>query len=113
VNNKFTTKNTIGNLSFINSLGKEEITKSDTTKSEILNSFFSSVFVKEENTNFSRLDNIPIATPMEHLIINEFEVLKKLVKVDINKSPGPDGIHPRILYEVRTEIANALVIIFS
>ena len=76
MNNKLTNKNKIGNLSFINSLGKEEITKNDTTKSEILNSFFSSVLVKEQNTNVSCLNNIPIATPMEHLIINQFEVLK-------------------------------------
>jgi hypothetical protein len=40
------------NLNFINSLGKEEITSNDTTKTEVLNPFFSSVFAKEENTNF-------------------------------------------------------------
>ena len=40
VNSKFKNKNKIGNLSFINSLGKEEITNNDTTKTEILNSFF-------------------------------------------------------------------------
>ena len=34
VNSKFKNKNKIGNLSFINSLGKEEITNDDTTKTE-------------------------------------------------------------------------------
>ena len=50
---------------------------------------------------------------MENLIINEIEVLKRLDILDINKSPGPDGIRPRILYEVRIELANALKIIFN
>ena len=54
-NSKFKNKNRIGNLSFINSLEKEEITSNDTTKTEILNSFFSSAFVEEENT-----DSIPL-----------------------------------------------------
>ena len=113
IDNKFKNKNKIGNLSFINCLGKEEITNNDTTKTEILNSFFSSVFVKEGNTNFTHLDNIPNAIPMENLIINEIDVLKRLDKLDINKSPGLDGIHARILYEVRNEISNALKIIFN
>lgn len=113
VNSKFKNKNKIGNLSFINNLGKEEVTDSDTIKTEVLNSFFSSVFVKEDNTNFTQLDNIPAAIPMENLIINEIDVLKRLDKLDKNKSPGPDGIHPRILFEVRIEIAKALKIIFN
>ena len=46
-------------------------------------------------------------------IIYEIDVLKRLDKLDINKSPGPDGIHPRIPYEVRNEISNALKIIFN
>ena len=50
---------------------------------------------------------------MENLTINDVDVLKILDKIDTNISPGPDGIHPRIPYEVRNEIAMALNIIFN
>ena len=64
------------------------------------------MFVKEENTNFIHLDNISNVISMENLIINDFDLLKRLHKIDFNKSPEPGGIHPRILlfiyYENRT-----------
>ena len=31
----------------------------------------------------------------------------------IDKSPGPDGLHPRVLKEVATEIAKPLTILFN
>jgi len=40
-------------------------------------------------------------------------VLKKLKCLNTNKSAGPDGIHPRILQEVKHEIVDALCIIFN
>jgi len=49
---------------------------------------------------------------MENLVIRELDILKRLDKIDINKFPGPDGIHPRILYDVRDKIAGALTIIY-
>jgi len=52
-------KNEIGNLSFKNSIGIEETTNNDNTKAEILNNFFTGVFVKEDNTEFTRLNHIP------------------------------------------------------
>ena len=39
-------------------------------------------------------------------------VLGKLNGLKADKSPGPDGLHPRVLKEVATEIVDALVIIF-
>jgi len=92
-----TTIDNIGNLTFINSLGKKEIISNDTTITEILNSFSSSVFVKEENTNFTPLEHLSNVISMKKQVINELDILKRIDKIDINKSPGPDGIHPRIL----------------
>ena len=40
------------------------------------------------------------------------QYLKKLVNLDIHKSAGPDQIHPRVLYELRNEIAFPLKLIF-
>jgi len=38
----------------------------------------------------SLLENVSNIISMENLVKNEFDILKKLDKIDINKSPGPD-----------------------
>ena len=50
---------------------------------------------------------------MDALVTSETDILNRLNKLDINKSLGPDGLHPRILFEVRNEIAKGLNIIFN
>jgi len=40
-------------------------------------------------------------------------VFDKLNNLKVNKSPGPDTLHPRILYEVRHQIAMPLHMIFE
>ena len=47
------------------------------------------------------------------LNITEDLVKKKLRKLKISKSPGPDGIHPRVLKEIGDTIAVPLTIIFN
>ena len=42
------------------------------------------------------------------IIITEDDVLKRLNKLNVNKSVGPDLIHPRVIYEIRHEIAQPL-----
>jgi len=106
VNSKF--KNKICNLSFKNSIGIEETTNNEKTKAEILNNFFTSVFAKEDNTEFTHLNHIPNIPNMDFPIINEEDILNRLKQINNDKSPGPDVLHPRILYEVRNEIVNAL-----
>ena len=44
---------------------------------------------------------------------HEDKILKMLEKLNVSKSPGPDGLHPRILYETRTKITNPLKLIFE
>ena len=47
------------------------------------------------------------------LLANEQTILDKLNKINITKSPGPDGLHPRILYELRYELLEPLIIPFQ
>jgi len=42
---------------------------------------------------------------------NDFSIFKALDKLNIYKSPGPDGLHPRILFETRNVISIPLRII--
>src|ERR1043165_3507122 len=49
---------------------------------------------------------------MDRLDVTTQGIYDKLSKLKIDKSPGPDMIHPRILKEIALEIADALKIIF-
>ena len=41
---------------------------------------------------------------MDNFVINEEDVLLKLINLKIAKSPGIDNIHPRVPKEVKIEI---------
>ena len=41
---------------------------------------------------------------MDTIQISTDDITKRLANLNINKSSGPDNLHPRILYEVRNEI---------
>jgi hypothetical protein len=43
----------------------------------------------------------------------ESDILTRLQKLNINKSPGPDLLHPRVLFEARNEIVQPLRMIFE
>ena len=45
--------------------------------------------------------------------INEAMLKKKLLKLKIHKSKGPDGIYPRVLKELASVICEPLGIIFK
>jgi len=44
--------------------------------------------------------------------VTEDDISKKLIQLKIDKSPGPDLIHPRVLYETRDVIIRPLFLIF-
>ena len=79
----------------------------DRETAEVLNDYFSSVFTLED------LNMIPNATQiflgnqalegLNNIVIEESIVYKKFADLNINKSPGPDGLHPKMLYELRAE----------
>ena len=80
---------------------------SDIEKAEALNNYFSSVFTIEN------LGNIPqvttrVDTVQEELSITEVKLIEILNKLKVDKSPGPDKIHNRVLYEIRYEIVGFL-----
>ena len=79
---------------------KSEKTDDDKTKAEILAKYFSSVFTEEPEGDIPNPKPIKIKEKMPELIINEEMVLKQLNSLKIDKSPGLDELHPRLLKEL-------------
>jgi hypothetical protein len=110
VNSK--TKTKIGIESLKDENGRD--IQGDKEKAELLNSFFISVFTRED------IDNPPHVFPLNKLgnifEINEItkEIIdKKISKLKITKSPGPDNCHPKIIKELKLELLTPLFIIFN
>jgi len=50
---------------------------------------------------------------LSDLDFDEYEIVQALHKFNVYKSPGPDGLHPKVLYETKNVIASPLKIIFE
>lgn len=96
--------------------GDGQIITSNKHTADYLNSYFCTVFTKEN------LDNIPnpvmlfngnAADALSGVTIDENQLLSKLNKIDVGKSLGPDNIHPKLLYELRFELLKPLTRLFN
>ena len=45
--------------------------------------------------------------------IEESDVMKQINKLNVTKSPGADGIHPRVLREIGSTISAPLTLLFK
>jgi hypothetical protein len=75
----------------------------------LLNTYFASVFTIEDRTKIPDPKQF-FRGSMEDdglldLVINSVIVEKKLMELKIDKCPGLDGIHPKMLFELRKEIS--------
>ncbi|CAJ0949616.1 unnamed protein product [Ranitomeya imitator] len=84
----------------------------DEEKSNILNTFFSTVFTVE-NEMLGEIPRNDENTILRVTNLTQEEVRNRLNKIKIDKSPGPDGIHPRVLRELSNVIDKPLFLIFS
>ena len=105
VKSKTNTNNAMGNIKVCNSTGVAEVIVDDERKSNAFADYFSSVFSHEPDTEFDKLLSIKCNYPMSDLKISHSMVLEKLTKLRIDKSPGPDNIHPRVLKELQDQLS--------
>ena len=92
-----------------------DYTTNDLQMSNVLNTFFASVFTTED------LSNIPETSPnatnnssvLNNITVTERNVINCLEKLNSNKSPGPDTISPRVLKEAKHELAKPLTLLFN
>ena len=62
---------------------------------------------------FEKLSGYDVVYAMEKIVVTDEIVYKKLFKLKVDKSPGSDMIHPRILKEISAEVTGALKILFE
>jgi hypothetical protein len=74
--------------------------------------FFTSVFTIEGDGTMPDIEKVDVP-PLETMIIMKEKVKKKLDNLKISKSPGPDGIHTRVLKEVSMSLCTPLARIFE
>ena len=77
-------------------------------KAKILNNQFASAFTSETASKLPAPPSYIVTQPMTPLELTEESVMKQLALLDVNKSAGPDGLHPCLLHECRTEIVYPL-----
>jgi len=77
--------------------GTELLAENDSKKAAVQQDFFSSVYTFETNHSFKGLHSrtkTNIKQPLD-LVLTSERIYNKLVKLKIDKSPGPDHLHPR------------------
>ena len=111
VNSKRKSKANIPDLDTSDDKGAPK-TRNDSEKAELLNRYFKTVFTEEDLMNSPNVENKNFESFLERIEITEEMVRKKLKALNQNKSPGPDGIHPRILKELSQELILPLTLMF-
>ncbi|CAM5124147.1 unnamed protein product [Natator depressus] len=88
--------------------------KDDKVIAEKLNELFVSVLTAEDIREIPKPELSFVGDKSEELSQIEAsleEVLELIEKLNSKKSPGPDGIHPRVLKELKCEIAELLTMV--
>ena len=87
--------------------------ENDNEKANEMNNFFKDVFVTEDKNNISTTNDSSGGNKISDVYFDTDTVLKLLEKLNVNKSPGPDLLHPRALKELKTALALPLTLIYN
>ena len=88
------------------------LTNNSQIKAEVLNTYFASVFVIEDQGALPEFDDINFDEILSYTDITENLVAKTIDRLKPSKSQGPDNIHPKLLKECKNSIVPPLTTIF-
>ena len=108
IKSKTTTRTGVSDLRMSNG----EKTKSDKEKAETLNTFFQSVFTKEEFGPVPKPPEREFEEDLTDFEIQEKEVKKILESLHPGKAPGPDGINPFILSKAAASLTLPVTLLY-
>ena len=113
INSKASKKVGIGEIHIDPSDNKSELTDENEKKAEVFAKYFRSVHTVEPDGEIPLLPPKDVEHIMGPLTITNDMVKKGLLKLKVDKAPGPDGLHPRFLRELADQLAEPLRIIFN
>ena len=87
------------------------LTQTDTEVAKELSEFFKSVFVKESSEPVPEF-NVDSGITIEN-IENIQPADKKLASLEVDKSPGPDGMQSRVLQEMANILDSPLAMLYN
>jgi hypothetical protein len=92
-----------------------ELTASDQEAADILGQYFEDMYTKEGNSEVPTVatKDLIVEWRDDEVDFSVDAVRRKLQKLATDKSPGPDGIHPMLLKECASTVAEPLSIIFK
>ena len=87
----------------------------DKDKADALNSFFTSVFLKEDLSDLPQISEGSLSSGRikSDCKFTEIDIEKKLKDLNSNKAQGPDSIPPKVLKELAKQLSKPLCILFN
>ena len=82
-------------------------------KANAFGDYFAGMYTHESDNVLNELPSRHSAVPCEDVVFTEEAILNKLTSIKINKSPGPDLLHSRVLHEARYQLVTLLRLLFE
>ena len=113
INSKSKIRTGIGDINIDPFDEKSLTTNNDEEKAQIFADYFSDVFTREPQGDIPHLGKKVVKEAMKEMKIEKKDIVKETQKLKPNKSPGPDGIHPKLIRNLGETIAEPLALIFN